>query len=157
MTWGKTAFAGALIGCALIALAWKASQDPSATTAAATVEPVAVAGTAVPAGAARPSPRLPVPAGRPDPADFLPPDLPAVVRAQDAPPPPPAQAEIYARVLGTADQDGDGRLSLAEIENDERVGALAPLLAGSDHDGDGHVSESEFTSFGRRLFAGRSR
>ena len=94
----------------------------------------------------------------PDPADYVQPGLNVVVEPV-APTPrevPAGQRDelvggLYDRMLATLDRDGDGRLSLSEIEGDPRVAALATALAGADRDGDGQISKDELLAASRRL------
>ena len=69
---------------------------------------------------------------------------------------PPAASDIASKLIGDADSDGDGSLSLDEIKAALNGGGasqtgstddgLTPALAKLDTDGDGKLSSSELTS-----------
>ena len=113
-----------------------AGQDlPGAATAAATT-------TATTAAA-------PTPTSSPSAAQFTSDTLASLLSAQEA---PPSAADVAAKVISTADTNGDGSLSLTEVETalggDTTSGASAVGQAFSaiDTNGDGQISAGELTN-----------
>ncbi|WP_372781122.1 EF-hand domain-containing protein [Phenylobacterium sp.] len=89
------------------------------------------------------------PAGGPNAAQFTADTLSSLLSAQEA---PPTSADVAAKVIGTADANGDGALSLDEVEKalgqDTTTGAdaLSQAFAKVDTNGDGQVDANELTS-----------
>ncbi len=89
------------------------------------------------------------PAGGPDAAQFTADTLSSLLSAQEA---PPTSSDIAAKVIGTADTNGDGALSLDEVESalgqDTTSGAdaLGQAFAKVDANGDGSIDANELTT-----------
>jgi Ca2+-binding EF-hand superfamily protein len=102
---------------------------------------------AAPAAGATTSPTPPT--GAPDASQFAQATLAALLDAQQA---PPTSADIAGKVISAADSDGDGSLSLDEVEKalgqDTSSGAdgLSQAFAALDANGDGKLSQDELAS-----------
>ena len=89
------------------------------------------------------------PAGGPDAAQFASKTLASLLSAQEA---PPSNADIAGKIIGVADGDGDGSLSLTEVEKaigaDTTSGAdpLGQAFAALDTNGDGQIGADELTA-----------
>ncbi len=89
------------------------------------------------------------PASGPNAAQFTADTLSSLLSAQEA---PPSSADVAAKVIGTADTNGDGALSLSEVESalgqDTTSGAdaLSQAFTKVDTNGDGQLSASELAS-----------
>ncbi len=89
------------------------------------------------------------PAGRTSAAQFASSTLASLLSAQEA---PPTSAEVAGKIISAADADGDGALSLSEIE--KAIGAdttsgtdpLSQAFASLDTNGDSKVSASELST-----------
>jgi len=98
---------------------------------------------------AGPAPSPPQPASGPSAAQFTSDTLSSLLSAQEA---PPSSADVAAKVVGTADTNGDGALSLDEVESalgqDTTSGAdaLGQAFAKVDTNGDGSVDANELSS-----------
>ena len=100
-----------------------------------------------------PAPAAAQPAGGLGAAQFASKTLSSLLSTQEA---PPSSSHIAGKVIGAADTNGDGSLSLEEVEKalgqDTTSGADAPqdalgqAFAKVDTDGDGQISDSELTS-----------
>jgi len=99
--------------------------------------------------AAPSSATAPQPTGGLSAAQFASNMLSSLLSTQEA---PPSSSDIAAKVIGAADTNGDGSLSLDEVEQalgqDTTSGAdaLGQAFAKLDTDGDGQISDSELTS-----------
>ena len=103
--------------------------------------------------ASAPSAAAPQPSGGLSAAQFASNTLSSLLSTQEA---PPSSSDIAAKVIGAADTNGDGSLSLDEVEQalgqDTTSGADAPqdalgqAFAKLDTNGDGQISDSELTS-----------
>jgi len=89
------------------------------------------------------------PASSPSGAQFAGATLASLLSAQEA---PPTSADIAGKIIGAADADGDGSLSLSEVEKaigaDTTSGAdaLGKAFASLDANGDGQISAGELAS-----------
>jgi Ca2+-binding EF-hand superfamily protein len=95
------------------------------------------------------------PTSTPSAAQFATNTLASLLSAQEA---PPSSANVASQIMGVADSDGDGSLSLSEVEKalgaDTTTGAdassnanpLAQAFASIDTNGDGQVSAGELTN-----------
>jgi len=101
------------------------------------------------AGTTPPTPTPTPPAGGPSAAQFVSHTLASLLSAQEA---PPTSAGVAGKIIGVADGDGDGTLSLNEVETalgaDTTSGAdaLSQAFSGIDTNGDGQLSASELTT-----------
>jgi len=89
------------------------------------------------------------PAAGPDTARFAARTLASLLTAQEA---PPSSAELADKIIGVADGDGNGSLSLGEVEKaigaDTTSGAdaLGQAFASVDTNGDGQIGSDELTA-----------
>jgi Ca2+-binding EF-hand superfamily protein len=108
--------------------------------------------TATPAAA---TPSAPQPTSSPSSAQFATNTLASLLSAQEA---PPSSADIAAKIIGVADTNSDGSLSLGEVEKalgaDTTTGAdsssganaLGQAFSSIDTNGDGQISADELTN-----------
>jgi Ca2+-binding EF-hand superfamily protein len=101
------------------------------------------------------TPPAPQPTSNPASTQFAAKTLASLLSAQEA---PPSSADVAAKIIGVADANGDGSLSLSEVEKalgaDTTTGAdassganpLAQAFASIDTNGDGQVSATELTN-----------
>lgn len=95
------------------------------------------------------TPPAPPLSGRPNAARFTADTLSSLLGAQEA---PPSSADVAAKLIKTADTNGDGSLSLDEIKaalngkSTTSADALSQAFAKLDTNGDGQLSASELTS-----------
>ena len=102
-----------------------------------------------------PTSSTPPPTSSPSAARFTSHTLASLLSAQEA---PPSSAAISAKIIGVADTNGDGSLSLSEIQNalgaDTTAGAdasssanaLGQAFSSVDANGDGQISANELTN-----------
>jgi Ca2+-binding EF-hand superfamily protein len=112
----------------------------------------ATAGQDLPSAAATPSSTATTtatPTSSTSAAQFTSDTLSSLLSAQEA---PPTSADVAAKLIGTADTDGDGALSLGEIETaigaDTTSGSdgISQAFASLDTNGDGKIGADELTS-----------
>jgi Ca2+-binding EF-hand superfamily protein len=102
-------------------------------------------GGATTAAASAPTP----PSGGPSATRFVSHTLASLLSAQEA---PPTSADIAGKIIGVADTNGDGALSLNEVEtalgSDTTSGAdgLGQAFSAIDTNGDGQISADELTT-----------
>jgi Ca2+-binding EF-hand superfamily protein len=102
-----------------------------------------------PTGASDATGAPPQPSGGPSAAQFATETLASLLNVQQA---PPASSDIAQQVISAADADGDGSLSLDEVEKalgqDTASGAdgLSQAFAQLDTNGDGKLSQDELAS-----------
>ena len=101
------------------------------------------------------TPPAPQPASSPASTQFATNTLASLLSAQEA---PPSSANIASQIIGVADTNGDGSLSLSEVEKalgaDTTTGAdassnpspLAQAFASIDTNGDGQISATELSN-----------
>jgi Ca2+-binding EF-hand superfamily protein len=101
------------------------------------------------AAASTPTTTATPPTSSPNAAQFATNTLASLLSAQEA---PPSSADVAGKIIGVADANGDGSLSLDEVEKalgaDTTSGAdaLGKAFASIDTDGDGQISASELTT-----------
>jgi Ca2+-binding EF-hand superfamily protein len=89
------------------------------------------------------------PTSSPNAAQFTADTLASLLSAQEA---PPSSAEVAGKIIGVADTNGDGSLSLSEVEKalgaDTTSGAdaLGKAFSSLDTNGDGQISADELTT-----------
>jgi Ca2+-binding EF-hand superfamily protein len=89
------------------------------------------------------------PTSSPSAAQFVSDTLASLLSAQEA---PPSSADVAGKIIGAADTNADGALSLSEVEtalgSDTTSGAdaLSQAFSSIDTDGDGQISAGELTS-----------
>jgi Ca2+-binding EF-hand superfamily protein len=113
----------------------------------------AAAGQDLPGAAAQTTgphgPPPPAPTASPNAAQFVSDTLASLLSAQEA---PPTSADIAGKIIGVADTNADGALSLSEIEKalgaDTTSGAdaLDKAFSSIDTNGDGQISAGELTT-----------
>lgn len=105
----------------------------------------------LPGAASTPSSATPAvpPTGGPNAAQFTSDTLASLLSAQEA---PPSSSDVAGKIIGVADANGDGALSLNEVEQalgaDTTSGAdaLSQAFNSIDTNGDGQVDASELTN-----------
>jgi Ca2+-binding EF-hand superfamily protein len=107
------------------------------------------AAAADPAPAAVPTTSPTPPTSSPSAARFVSHTLASLLSAQEA---PPSSADVAGKIIGVADANGDGTLSLGEVEKalgaDTTSGAdaLSQAFSSVDANGDGQISAGELTT-----------